>query len=205
VDKRTGTDRLAHPEPGELAYPNTGGERYTLHPGHHGREMALTWTLARATPDEVELTATAAGGITLTRTVRLTADGLSTRARVTNGGTAPALLALRGAVDIAPGSIDPARVLWQPASGAAVEKALTVANEQPTGSETLTGARLPAGEWRLQAPAGVVRQLFDPALAPRAVLNWTAKGVQRVTFNLWTAERTLAPGESLALAAALLP
>ena len=47
------------------------------------------------------------------------------------------------------------------------------------------------------APAHGKRVHCRPDRVSRAGLSWTAKGVHRVTFVLWSQKRTLAPRESL--------
>jgi hypothetical protein len=59
------------------------------------------------------------------------------------------------------------------------------------------GAKLPAGEWRL-GETGTVNWF---AGAQRALLTWGLKERPSVVLHLWSPEKTLRPGESVAVEA----
>jgi hypothetical protein len=86
--------------------------------------------------------------------------------------------------------------------GTRIERPLIRPEEQPSGAEDYFAPRLPAGEWRL---AGQGRSLpgvrFSPDQIARARISWTAKHQPRVVVDLWSPERTLAPGERITLKA----
>jgi hypothetical protein len=120
---------------------------------------------------------------------------------VENGGGSPVEVVLQSRIEADPGEIDDAEVVWGGGG-----RRLIRPEEQPTGSETYSGAAVPGGEWRV-VNRGAVRLVnrFDPAQVERALLSWSGKGVHRVTLALWSKKRTLAPGESLRLDAGYEP
>jgi hypothetical protein len=200
IEKRRNRDVLRDVESTERGYPNLGGLNLEMRNGYHSPVVAIEWQ-ASVSPDgtAVVLTGTAANGIALRRTLRLSADGLDIETVATNGTAAAVPVALYSRLELEPGPIDDAVVSFRAQSGTAVNRKLIVPATKPSGYETWSGTDQPDGELRL----GDRICRFDKAQVARTYLNWTAKGSPRAMFGHWSAPRELPAGGSVTLRVSL--
>lgn len=197
VDKSTGRDLLKKLSPGDRFYPDNAGLTSAVFPDQHGRAWDVTWAVEAATDKEVRLKGTGPEGLMLRRVYRLEDRGLATRTEVMNTSQQDKAVALQVRGDFAPLDIDTEAVTFRTASGETVRRPLIVAGKEPAGREMWEGAKLPAGEWRLGETGSV--NWF--AGAQRALLTWGLKERPSVVLHLWSPEKTLRPGESVAVEA----
>lgn len=73
--------------------------------------------------------------------------------------------------------------------------------KEPTGSQWYAASDLPRGNWTLLGLGMnlAVINRFPTDQVSRCLVNWTGKAENRVTLTLWSAKRSLAPGETLKL------
>ncbi len=197
IDKKAGRDLLRRPPPGERTYPDTAGLSAGVYPDQHGRQWEVKWAVEAASAVEVRLKGMGPEGLVVRRTYRLTEKGLATRTEAINTAQAARAVALQVRADLAPLDIDKEAVAFRAASGEEVRRPLIVPEKEPTGREMWEGEKLPAGEWRLQ-DTGAVNWF---AGAQRALATWSVKSRPSVALMLWSPEKTLAPGESVAVEA----
>ncbi len=205
LEKRSGRDLLRRPSPGERGYPDAGGLAVFLYPDWHSRNrLSVAWQLEAARgPSEITLAGTAPNGLKLRRRVWLDAGAVRTETTVENAAPAPVEVAAVARFEADPGGDYPDLVVrFRARDGSAIERTLIRPEEQPAGSESYWGARLPDGEWRVADSRGgaAVAARFRAEQVARCNLSWTAKAQRRVTMDIWSPARTLAPGERLALA-----
>ncbi len=199
VDKRSGADLLRRGDPGERGYPDAGGLGVWVYPDFYGRVQDVAWKLESSDADEIRLAGTTANGLQLARRLWLEGAALRTATTVENGAGEPRDVALQSRADYGPGlNDDPSlRLSW-----AGTEKILFEPGKETSGVENYTGADVPDGAWsafHLKAPVRLVNR-FSRAQSPRASMNWSVRGENRVTLTLWSEQRKLAPGEKLEFA-----
>lgn len=199
IDKSTSSDLLRSLPTGEGSWPAVGGQIVSVHSDYQAKAMDVVWTVEAASATRVTLTGRIANGIRIERKLELQADGLHTTTAIENTAATPVPAVLQVRAEFTPGDIDTATMTFTPASGSRIEKSFIVAGEQPTGKETWSGSSQPAGEWNLNRRTSTIRVTFPPTQTARSYASWTAKSRPGVTFGLWSAERTLAPGQSLRL------
>jgi hypothetical protein len=136
------------------------------------------------------------------RHIRLDHDWVHTVVTARNATRAPLEAVVSMHAELDPGDIDAVRVRYRTVGGTVVDKQLLLPGEPPEGSATYKSSELPDGEWRLiRAGQGEIVNRFPVELVDRVTLSWSAKGVARVTFAVWSKKRTLAAEEQLKLAA----
>ncbi len=200
VRKSTGLDVMRQYPPGAGTYPNQGGQVASVHNDYHAKAWDVRWTVESQSEDRLTLAGQCDNGARIRRDFGLTDSGLRTFTTVENAGGSPIQAALQVRAEFTPGDIDRAGMSFVRASGTKVRQPFIVAGKEPTGKETWTGDQRPAGQWRLVQGGGLtVSTSFDDSQVERSYLNWTAKSRPGVTFGLWSAEKTLAPGEALHL------
>jgi len=189
IDKSTGRDAL-----------NAGGQLVTIHSDYYAKAWDVDWQPdLQINATRLMLTGHCENGVRLVRTLELTASGLHSSTTAENAGKTSVAAALQLRAEFAPGDIDTAAMQFIRTSGERIEKKFVVAGEPPTGKETWTGKDRPAGEWRLVRGGDALFTRFSDAQVERSYLNWTAKSRPAVSFGVWSAERVLAPGESMRL------
>ncbi len=206
LDKASGRDLLRRPSPGERGYPDVGGLGVFLYPDWHSRNrQGVRWEVAEASATDVTLAGTAANGLSLRHRLWLRANEpvLATETTAENASRMAVETAVVWRAETDPGGdYREAALRFRARDGSLVERALVRSEEQPSGSESYSGARLPDGEWRVVPRGGSALGVrFRPEEAARAILSWSAKAQPRVTLDLWAAPRQLAPGERLHLEA----
>ncbi|MBI4890565.1 MAG: DUF4838 domain-containing protein [Acidobacteria bacterium] len=194
TDKGEGRDLLRRVPPGDRAYPDAGGIAVGVYPDMHGKALDVKWSVESSNATELRLKGEA-GGLKLARVYRLTPLGLVTRTEALNGSASETAVALQARAEFAPREIDQEQVTFRSTDGEVVGRRLIIPEKEPTGRETWDGPKLPAGEWRLNH-AGAVNAFSG---AERAVLTWSAKSRPQVVLMLWSGDKKLKPGESVAL------
>lgn len=212
LDKSASRDWLRRPSPGERGYPAVAGLGVYIYPDWQSRNrFEIRFDPPERTASEVLLTGATSNGLRIRHRLRLDESQaiLWTETTVENASGAAIEAAVVWRAETDPGGdYGDLGFRFTAQNGALVERPLLRPEEQPSGGEDYFGARLPAGEWRL---AGRGRALpgvrFSPDQIARARISWTAKHQPRVVIDLWSPERTLAPGERIVLAAGygLLP
>ncbi len=207
IDKATSTDVVHRPDPGDHMYPDLSGGAVFVYPDYVQREpYDAIWKLEpQPEPREIHLTGTCSNGLQLKLTIRLLADqsAVHTETTVENTGSSAIDTVLNFRCDFDPKHPAESAVIFRSQAGKAMRQAMLPPGEEPSGSEWYTDSDQPDGEWTL---AGAETQLavvnrFPKDQVTRCSLNWTAKADNRVTMGLWSAKRTLAPGETLKLEA----
>ena len=208
IDKRSGRDLLRRPSPGERGYPDVGGLGVFLYPDLHSRSrFAVTWEVEAAPgSSEITLIGSAANGLRVRRRIRLEAQEplLRTETAVENAGAAAIEVAVQSRIEADPAArYEDLVTAFRAQDGSGVEQPLLRPEEQPSGSESYTGARLPDGEWRIVDRRGgtALAVRFRNEQVARANLSWTAKAQKRVTTEVWSKPHVLAPGGRLELEA----
>ncbi|MBZ5582416.1 MAG: DUF4838 domain-containing protein [Acidobacteriia bacterium] len=203
IDKNSGRNLLAEPQPGAKQYPDLGGLRVTPYADYVTRMPGATaWTLdAGATAAEASLTGVCQNGLRIKRTLRLEGAILRTGTTLENTSSAPLTAALQSQWDTDPGELQAVVVEYRRQDGGAVEKVLIEPEKIPAASESYSGPGQPDGEWRVVnrrgGPALVSR--FPKEQVGRCYLSWTAKSENRVSMAVSSVSRVLQPGERLTL------
>jgi hypothetical protein len=205
TDKRKSFDLLRRPHPGERGYPDAGGLAVSVYPDWHSRSRyPVDWKLESASGARaLTLAGASPNGLKLRH--RIWREGedarVLTETTVENTSAAAIDAALVWRVESDPGcDYRDVEVRFRARDGTVVERALARPEEQPSGSESYTGGRMPQGEWSVvnrRSGASFRAAVFEDAA--RANLSWTAKAQKRVTLEVWSAPRKLEPGERLQL------
>jgi hypothetical protein len=209
LDKAAGRDWLRRPSPGERGYPAVAGLGVYLYPDWQSRNrFEIRCEPPERSASEVTLAGATANGLKVRHRVRIddAQAVLWTETTIENASASPIEVALVWRAETDPGGdYRDVGFRFTAQDGGLLERPLLRPEEQPSGAEDYFGPKLPAGEWRLvgrDRPLPGVR--FTPGQVARARLSWTAKHQPRVIFDLWSPERTLAPGERIELAAGFL-
>lgn len=200
VSKASGEEQLRQFPPGESGYPNNGGQLASFHGDYQARAWEVSWSVERQSQDELVLRGRAENGARITRTLRLTGEGLHTQTVVENGSAESVPVAIQSRVELSPGDVDEASFRFTRASGEQVVRKLIEPDEPPASKETWDGSAGPAGVivlQRSQSDGFAVK--FSRELVSRCTASWTAKSRPGITFGVWSEERVLAPGASLRL------
>jgi hypothetical protein len=207
IDKATRTDVVHRPDPGEHLYPDLSGLGVFVFADYIlGKPYDAVWELdAQPGPLEIHLAGTCPNGLKMQRTIRLLTDqpAVQTETTVENTGSSATDAVLNSKCDLAPEHPQELEVIFRSQEGRAVEEVTFPPDEEPSGSQWYTDSEQPDGEWTLK---GVGTQMavvnrFPKDQVTRCSLSWTGKADSRVTMALWSAKRTLAPGEILKLEA----
>jgi len=207
IDKVTSTDVVHHPDPGERLYPDLSGLGVFVFADYIlGKPYDAVWELeAQPGPLEIHLTGTCTNGLKMQRTIRLLTDRpvVHTETTLENTGSSALDAVLSSRCDVVPKHLEESAIIFGSQAGKSVQKAVLSPGEEPTGSQWYAGSDQPDGEWTLTgvgAEMAVVNS-FPKDQATRCYVNWTGKADSRVTMTLYSAKRTLAPGEALKLEA----
>jgi hypothetical protein len=207
IEKRTGKDVLRHPDPGERSYPDVGGLSLFVYSDYLAdKPYEAKWELeSQAGPAELRLTGTFANGLKARRALRLRKDEPVVRTETTlENGSASALdVVLQSRCVVSPRSMDRAVLSFRQQDGTSVELRLIEPGQEPRGSKVYDGSQQPDGEWMLsEGGTGVVLlNRFPKDQVSRSFAHWTGKAENAVSLGVWSAKRTLAPGEALKLEA----
>jgi hypothetical protein len=211
IDKRTGRDALAAPDPEAPSYPDVAGLVFGVYEDYVApKPLEVKWEAeASSTNDRLVLTGTSSEGLQLKRTLQFSADGtaLHTESEVRNVGTEAIEVVLQSRFEAnptrgpAPEEMDDVAVSFTSQEGKTVAKKLLDPEQAPVGNETYNGVDRPDGLWRLVNPrAGLtLANRFATEQVARCILRWTAKNLNFVGLVLWSERRALQPGETLRL------
>ncbi len=199
VDRKSGADAIRPADPGGEA----AGLSLTVYPDFRSRTaVRMDWIAGQANARELHLRATAANGLELRRVLRLATDApvLETQAVLQNKGTEAVPAILESRLEFNPGGAGPVSLTFVRPGGADMRKELLGPGVYARGSETYTGNERPDGEWRLlnQALALTVANRFHREQVERCTVTWRP-AEDRVQIGLWSAEKSLAPGQTLTL------
>jgi len=204
IDKTSGRNLLAEPEPGAKQYPDLGGLRVSPYIDYVTRMPGTTtWSLdAWASATEVSLTGTCQNGLKIRRRLRLDGGMLRTETILENATAAPVTAAVQSQWDVNPGDLASVVLRYRKQTGGAVEKEFIEPEKMPSGSETYNGGEQPDGEWRVVNRQGGLTWVsrFPNEQAGRCYLSWTAKSDNRVSMSVSSVSRLLRSGEQLRLA-----
>jgi len=207
IDKATNADVVHHPDPGEHLYPDLSGLGVFAYSDYILRKpYDAVWELAaQPGPQEIRLTGTCPEGLKMQRTIQLLEDKptVHTETTLENTGSSALDAVLSSRCDVAPRDLEKSAVIFRNQAGKTVQQAVLSPGEEPTGSQWYADLDQPDGEWTL---TGVGTRMalvnsFPKDQVTRAFMNWSGKADSRVTLTLWSAKRTLAPGETLKLEA----
>lgn len=207
IDKVTGADFVNHPDPGEFGYPDLSGLGAFVYADYVLRKpYDVVWELeAQPEPTEIHLKGTSSNGLKMKRTIRLLGEkaGVHTETTVENAGSSAVDTALNSNYDFNPKDLRESAVTFRSQEGKTVQIAVLAPGEEPDGSQSYAGSKQPDGEWTLTVPGArmAVVNSFPKDQVARCVVIWARRRSSPVTMNLWSAKRTLAPGETLKLEA----
>ncbi len=207
IDRETGRDALHRPDPGERAYPDAGGLSVAVYPDYlAARAYEVNWELEpQSGTAELRLTGTFANGLKARRVMRLGKDEpvVHTETTLENGGASALDAVIQSRCLVGSRSLDRAALSFHQQDGKAVEQKLIEPGQEPRGSKVYDASEQPDGEWVFANPGtseGVVNR-FPKGQVSRCFAQWAGKSEPAVTLGLWSAKRTLAPGETLKLEA----
>jgi hypothetical protein len=207
IDRKTRKDALRRPDPGERSYPDVGGLNVSVYSDYlAARPYDATWELEPQTgPTELRLIGTHTNGLKARCVMRLRKDAsvLQTETTLENGGGSALDVVLQSRCVADPRNMDRATLSFRQQNGRTVEQKLIEPGQEPRGSTVYDGPEQPDGEWMLsEAGAGpVLVSRFPKDQVSRCFARWTGKTENVVTLGLWSAKRTLAPGETVKLEA----
>lgn len=207
VDKRTGHDVLRRPDPGERLYPDVGGLDAAVYSDYlAAKPYEASWELEPQTaPTELRLTGTFADGLKASRMIRLGKDELylQTETTLENGGTSALEVVLLSRCNVGLRNIERSYLSIRRQDRSIVEQRLIEPGQEPRGSKVYDGSELPEGEWRAcdVGPDLTLDNRFPKGQVSRCFARWTGKAENSLTLGIWSAKRTLAPGETLKLEA----
>jgi hypothetical protein len=207
IDRKTGKDALRRPDPGERSYPDVGGLNVSVYSDYlAARPYEATWELEPQTgPTELRLTGTHANGLKARYVMRLGKDEpmVQTETTLENGSASALDIVLQSRCVVDSRSMDRALLSFRQQNGKTVEQKLIEPGQEPRGSKVYDGLEQPDGEWMVsEAGTGpVLVHRFPKDQVSRCFARWTGKTENSVTLGLWSAKRTLAPGEALTLEA----
>jgi hypothetical protein len=205
IDKATNLDVVHHADSGDRLYPDLSGLGVFAYSDYvRSKAYDAVWDLeAQPRPQEVHLTGACSNGLKLRRTIRLLANKavVHTETTVENTGTSAVDAVLNSRCDIIPKLIDKSAVIFRSQAGKNVQKAVLPPGEDPDGSQWYADSERPDGAWTVTEVGTrmAVVNSFPKDQVARCLLNWFGKADSRVTLGLWSAQRALAPGETLKL------
>jgi hypothetical protein len=207
IDRRTGKDVLRHPDPGERSYPDVGGLNVSVYSDYlAAKPYEAKWELEPQTePTELRLTGTYGNGLKARRVIRLRKDEfyVQTETTLENGAVSGLDVVLQSQCEVDVKTTHRAVLSFRQQDGKTVEQRLIQPGQEPTGSKVYDGSERPDGEWMLsEAGRGLILvNRFPKDQVSRCFAHWTGKAENAVTLGIWSAKRTLAPGEGLKLEA----
>jgi hypothetical protein len=207
IDRETGHDALHRPDPGEQAYPDVGGLTLAVYPDYLAAEAhEAKWELApQIGTAELRLTGTFANGLKARRVMVLVKDEpfVHTETTIENRGDSSLDVVVQSQCLVGSKSLDRAVISFHQQDGKAVKQILIEPGREPRGSKVYDGLERPNGVWVFANPGvseGVFNR-FPKDQVSRCFVQWEGKSEPAVALGLWSAKRTLAPGEALKLEA----
>jgi hypothetical protein len=201
----TGREMLNQPASVEMNYPNRSGLSVSVYPDYVGSPaFPVEWRVVPSSnPRQILLTGTTARGLRLLRRIALPGEDarIHTETTVENASAQAVETVLQSQFDADAGLMGYAFIEFTSLDGRPARQLVIKTAAEPTGSQTFLGPQSPAGEWRITNPSAGLQVVnrFDPSQVARCLLGWSAKNANRVSLGLWSARRTLRPGEVLHL------
>ena len=207
ISKKSGKDLLHHSDPGERLYPDVGGLSVAAYSDYlAARPYDVKWELEPPSGrGALHLRGSFSNGLKAKRVIRLAKQGpiVTTETTLENGGDSALDVVLQSRWVVGSKSLEGAVLSLRQPNGKNVEQKLIEPGQEPRGSQVYDGAAQPDGEWVLSG-AGTEETLvnrFPKEQVSRCFAQWQGKTENAVTMGLWSAKRTLAPGETLKLEA----
>jgi len=206
IDKGTGKDVLRHPDPGEQSYPDRKGLGAFVYPDYLAEPWEAHWELeSQDGPAELRLIGTHANGLKARRTLRLRKDDpvVYTETTLENTSAISLDVVVQSPYVIDPVSMDVAFLSFRQQKGNLVKQRLLPPGQELLGSKVYEGSEQPDGEWALLGAGNglVLVNRFKKDQVSRCFATWCGD-VDRVVImalGLWSAKRSLGPGETLKL------
>jgi len=200
-DKQAKVEMLRQPDPGDDGYPRSGGYEEYSRPHYRGPGWRERYDYKVEEPGRrVSMSALLKNGLTLQRTIEVNEEGsVAIRSVVVNSSSESQTTRLRIHPEFLLGPIDQVEVSYRTQAGRQRSISLRTRAKGDEWERTLSGDAMPAGEWaavNLKKGWGV-RQSFDAAQVDQCLLNWHRDG--RLNLELFSPEKTLAPGESITI------
>ena len=126
---------------------------------------------------------------------------IHTETTVKNAGSSAATAALNSTCFYRPKRLEDSAFSFRNQAGKSVQRTVLMPGGQPDASQWYTGLEQPDGEWILAGagPGLTVANSFPKDQVTQCFVNWSRRKDSRVIMTLWSARRTLAPGEILKL------
>jgi len=207
LDRRTGHDVQRRPDPGEWSYPDVGGLSVAVYSDYlAATPYEASWELEPQTePTELHLTGSFGNGLKASRVIRLGKNELylQTETTLQNGGSSALEAVLQSRCVVGLRNMERSYLSIHRQDRSVVEQRVIEPGQEPRGSIVYDGSELPEGEWILSGVGTdlVLVNRFSKEQISRCFARWTGKTENSMTLGLWSAKRTLAPGETLKLEA----
>jgi len=207
IDRRTGHDVLRRPDPGQRPYPDVGGLDVAVYSDYlTARSYDATWELEpQAGPTELRLIGSFANGLKANRVLRLGKDALylQTETTLENGGSTAVEAVLQSRCVAGLRDMKTSYLSIPRQDRGLMEQRLIEPGQEPRGSKVYDGSELPEGEWRVSdvGPDLSLDNRFPKDQVSRCTARWTGKTENSLSLGIWSAKRTLGPGEMLKLEA----
>lgn len=201
-DKQRKAEILRQPDPLDGAYPRCAG--YEEYSGWHYRTPGWKEKYSYKVEEpgrRVAMSAALENGLTMQRTIAIGDDGaVSISSVLTNTSAEPKVARLRIHPEFFIGPIEQVQVSFAPMLGRQRRMTLRPRAKGDEWARTLEASSMPAGRWTAinMKKGWGVEQSFDPAQVEHVRLYWNRNG--RFNLELVSSEKTLAPGESIAIA-----
>jgi len=173
-----------------------------------GSPYEATWKLEPQTePTELRLIGALANELKATRVIRLgkAEPYLQTETTLENGGASSFEVVLQSRCVIGPLHMEPdsiSSLYFHQQDGEFVRQLLITPDQEPRGSKVYDGAEQPDGEWMVSSVGSLIfANRFPKDQVSRCFARWTGKTENSLTLGIWSAKRSLAPGEALKLEA----
>jgi hypothetical protein len=200
-DKAGRAEMFRQPDPGDDGYPRSGGYEEYSRPHYRGPGWRERYDYKVEEPGRrVSMSALLKNGLTLQRTIEASEDGsVAIRSVLINTSNEQQTTRVRIHPEFFLGPIDQVEVSYRTQAGRQRSISLRPRAKGDEWERTLSGDAMPAGQWaavNLKKGWGV-RQGFDAAQVDQCLLNWHRDG--RINLELFSPEKTLAPGESITI------
>jgi hypothetical protein len=200
-DKKARVEALRKPDPGDDGYPRSGGYEEYSRPHYRGPGWRERYDFKVEEPGRrVSMSAVLKNGLTLQRTIEARDDGsVGVKSVLVNTSGEVYTTQLRIHPEFAMGPIEQVEVRFRNAAGRLQRISLTPRAKGDEWERTFSGSSMPAGQLSaVNAKKGWgVQQSFDASQVGSCMVNWHRDG--RFNLELYSPEKTLAPGESIEL------
>ncbi len=209
IDRKTGKDVLRRPDPGDRLYPDVGGLSVSVYSDYlAARPLEAKWELEPQTETtELRLTGTYANGLKARCAIRMgkAEPYLQTETTLENGGASSFEVVLQSRCVVGPVHMEPdsiSSLYFHQQDGKFVSQLLITPDQEPRGSKAYAGLEQPDGEWMASGLGSLIlANRFRKDQVSRCFARWTGKTENSLTMGVWSAKRSLAPGETLKLEA----